>query len=136
MSLNVNIDENFLDINELRDILCQFTNGSANANRDCVNLTSLFEYYSYDTADFGHSETRAIAAMIAVIFLLGIAGHSVIVYVLVRSGTAMTVTNLYLMSLCASDLIFLAFCVPFTGTVNLILSWPFGVVMCEYFRST
>ena len=132
--LSVNGDENILDYDDLRDILCPFTsrNGTGNATRDCANLSSLFDYYAYDTSDFVETEKNAIAALFALIFLLGVAGHALIVYVLVKSGTAVTVTNIYLMSLCASDLMFLAFCVPFTGVMYLLPSWPFGVVMCEY----
>ena len=106
------------------------------ASWNSLNETSEYDYYGYDWTEFADSTyPNVLATTFAVIFFLGVTGHGLVCFVLVKSGTAISVTNLYLMSLCASDLTFIVICVPFTGIMYVLPSWPFGIIMCEYLRS-
>ena len=40
-------------------------------------------------------------------------------------------TNLLIINLAVADLLFIVFCVPFTGTDYVLPFWPFGDVWCK-----
>ncbi|XP_035283568.1 cholecystokinin receptor type A isoform X2 [Anguilla anguilla] len=65
------------------------------------------------------------------IFLLSILGNSLIITVLVRNGRMRTVTNLFLLSLAASDLMLCVFCMPFTLIPNLMKDFIFSSGICK-----
>ena len=121
------------------DVLNPITaeNHTMGASWNASNATSEFDYYyAYDGKGFSDGTyPNVLATTFAVMFFLGVTGHALLCFVLVKSGTAISVTNIYLMSLCASDLTFIVICVPFTGSVYVLPSWPFGIMMCEYHRS-
>ncbi|KAL4630181.1 cholecystokinin receptor type A-like [Arapaima gigas] len=66
-----------------------------------------------------------------VIFLLSVLGNTLIITVLVRNRRMRTVTNLFLLSLAASDLMLCLFCMPFTLIPNLMRDFVFGSGMCK-----
>lgn len=67
----------------------------------------------------------------SLIFLVSILGNSLIITVLVRNGRMRTVTNLFLLSLAASDLMLCLFCMPFTLIPNLMKDFIFGPGICK-----
>ncbi|KAM6949541.1 cholecystokinin receptor type A [Aplochiton taeniatus] len=70
-------------------------------------------------------------ALYGLIFLLSVLGNSLIIAVLVRNRRMRTVTNLFLLSLAASDLMLCLFCMPFTLIPNLMRDFVFGSGMCK-----
>ncbi|KAG5260748.1 hypothetical protein AALO_G00296030 [Alosa alosa] len=70
-------------------------------------------------------------ALYSIIFLLSIFGNSLIIAVLVRNRRMRTVTNLFLLSLAASDLMLCLFCMPFTLIPNLMKDFVFGSAICK-----
>ncbi|KAJ8332178.1 hypothetical protein SKAU_G00428580 [Synaphobranchus kaupii] len=67
----------------------------------------------------------------SLIFLLSILGNALIITVLVRNGRMRTVTNLFLLSLAASDLMLCLFCMPFTLIPNIMKDFIFGSSICK-----
>lgn len=67
----------------------------------------------------------------SLIFLLSVLGNSLIIAVLVRNKRMRTVTNLFLLSLSASDLMVSVVCIPFTLIPNLMRDFVFGAGMCK-----
>ncbi|XP_059210715.1 cholecystokinin receptor type A [Centropristis striata] len=67
----------------------------------------------------------------SLIFLLSVVGNSLIIGVLVRNKRMRTVTNLFLLSLAASDLLVSLVCIPFTLIPNLMRDFIFGTGICK-----
>ena len=102
----------------------------------CQNLSVLMEYYDYDSElSSTHPEMYIVPLIFGVTFLVGLLGNGLVIYVVLKSGATTTVTNLYLMNLAVSDVMFLVFCVPFTAVTYVLPYWPFGESMCMYIIS-
>uniref|UniRef100_A0A1A8SMV1 Galanin receptor 2 n=1 Tax=Nothobranchius rachovii TaxID=451742 RepID=A0A1A8SMV1_9TELE len=77
-------------------------------------------------------ETVLISLGFSLIFLLGIAGNSLVLAVLCRNGQMKTkTTNMFIFSLGVADLCFIVFCVPFQVTIYTLDQWVFGSVICK-----
>ena len=72
-----------------------------------------------------------IPVLFGTVLLVGLIGDGVVVYVVARSWTHKTVTNLYFLNLAVADLLVLVFCAPFTASIYLLPHWPFGAAMCN-----
>uniref|UniRef100_A0A1A8PT58 Galanin receptor 2 n=1 Tax=Nothobranchius pienaari TaxID=704102 RepID=A0A1A8PT58_9TELE len=78
------------------------------------------------------AETVLISLGFSLIFLLGIAGNSLVLAVLCRNGQMKTkTTNMFIFSLGVADLCFIVFCVPFQVTIYTLDQWVFGSVLCK-----
>lgn len=60
------------------------------------------------------------------IFALALFGNSLVVYVVTRSKTMRTVTNIFICSLALSDLLIAFFCIPVTMLQNISNNWLGG----------
>nr|AKQ63070.1 DH31-like receptor 2 [Platynereis dumerilii] len=99
-------------------------------------------YFNY-TDDFGYesdeNEERFLFALWIVvtpilfgfIFIVGIAGNSLVVYVILAKPQMRSVTNLLLLNLAIADISFLLICIPFTAYKYVALGWTFGDVLCK-----
>ena len=67
----------------------------------------------------------------SVIFLLGVSGNSLVVYVVVRNRSMQTITNIFITNLAASDIMMCLLAVPFTPLSAFINSWIFGDALCH-----
>ncbi|XP_019630480.1 PREDICTED: G-protein coupled receptor 54-like [Branchiostoma belcheri] len=76
-------------------------------------------------------EAYIVPTIISAIMLVGVAGNSLVIFVIVRIGEMRTVTNYYIVNLATTDLAFLVLCLPFTAVIYAVPSWPFGLVMCK-----
>ncbi|KAJ3585768.1 hypothetical protein NHX12_014486 [Muraenolepis orangiensis] len=101
---------------DLREILCSFRIGNLSK---CDRET--------------HPEPTETVRIVlySLIFLLSILGNSLIIAVLLRNRQMRTVTNLFLLSLAASDLMLSLVCVPFTLIPNLMRNFVFGAGVCK-----
>ena len=66
-----------------------------------------------------------------VVFMLGVFGNSLVVYVVVRNRAMQTVTNVFITNLAVSDVIMCLLAVPFTPISGLLRSWIFGEALCH-----
>ena len=63
-------------------------------------------------------------------FLVGLVGNTLVIYVVLRYTKMQTVTNLYILNLAVADFTFLIG-IPFIMTTMGLGFWPFGNVMCK-----
>jgi len=71
-----------------------------------------------------------LVTLYCVIFVLGIAGNSLVVYVIVRNKSMQNPTNIFINNLALSDIMMCLLAVPFTPISGLSNSWIFGEVLC------
>ena len=67
----------------------------------------------------------------AIIFMLGISGNSLVVYVVCRSKAMQSVTNVFIMNLALSDILMCLLAVPFTPLSFFLDNWTFGKFLCH-----
>jgi len=70
----------------------------------------------------------------AIIFMLAIAGNSLVIATLAHDRRMRTVTNLFLLNLAVSDLLLAVLCMPFTLIPTLLQNFVFGKAMCILIR--
>ncbi|XP_078526663.1 kiSS-1 receptor [Lissotriton helveticus] len=68
----------------------------------------------------------------AMLMVVGLAGNSLVIYVISKHKQMRTVTNFYIANLATTDIIFLVCCVPFTAVLYPLPSWIFGEFMCKF----
>ncbi|XP_054835660.1 kiSS-1 receptor [Eublepharis macularius] len=68
----------------------------------------------------------------ALLMVAGLAGNSLVIYVIAKHKQMRTVTNFYIANLAATDIIFLVCCVPFTAVLYPLPGWIFGEFMCKF----
>ena len=64
------------------------------------------------------------------VFVVGLLGNTLVIYVVLRYTKMQTVTNLYILNLAVADECFLIG-IPFIMTTMGLGYWPFGNVMCK-----
>jgi hypothetical protein len=64
------------------------------------------------------------------VFVVGLMGNTLVIYVVLRYTKMQTVTNLYILNLAVADECFLIG-IPFIMTTMGLGYWPFGNVMCK-----
>uniref|UniRef100_A0A8C4Y9U0 G-protein coupled receptors family 1 profile domain-containing protein n=1 Tax=Gopherus evgoodei TaxID=1825980 RepID=A0A8C4Y9U0_9SAUR len=68
----------------------------------------------------------------ALLMVVGLAGNSLVIYVITKHKQMRTVTNFYIANLATTDIIFLVCCVPFTAMLYPLPGWIFGEFMCKF----
>ncbi|XP_078573424.1 G-protein coupled receptor 54-like [Branchiostoma floridae x Branchiostoma japonicum] len=68
----------------------------------------------------------------AVVFLVGLTGNSLVIYVVARFQEMHTVTNYYISNLAVTDLAFLICCLPFSAVKHVTFEWELGLFMCKF----
>uniref|UniRef100_A0A6J0U0W1 G-protein coupled receptor 54-like isoform X1 n=1 Tax=Pogona vitticeps TaxID=103695 RepID=A0A6J0U0W1_9SAUR len=85
-----------------------------------------------DTSPPFLTDAWLVPVFYALIMLLGLAGNSLVIYVIGKHRQMRTATNFYIANLATTDIIFLICCVPFTATLYPLPSWVFGDFMCKF----
>ena len=67
----------------------------------------------------------------SLIFLLGVSGNSLVVYVVLRNRAMQTITNIFITNLAISDILMCLLAVPFTPIGFYLTSWVFGETLCH-----
>ncbi|XP_053556789.1 pyroglutamylated RF-amide peptide receptor [Bombina bombina] len=73
----------------------------------------------------------AFVTICVLIFVLALFGNSLVLYVVTRSKSMRTVTNIFICSLALSDLLIAFFCIPFTMLQNISSNWMGGAFACK-----
>ncbi|XP_053983745.1 neuropeptide CCHamide-1 receptor-like [Hylaeus volcanicus] len=76
-------------------------------------------------------ETYIVPIVFLLILLIGLTGNGVLALTILRHSHMRNVPNIYVFSLALGDLLVIVTCVPFTFTVYILDSWPFGLVLCK-----
>ncbi|KAG1969817.1 kappa-type opioid receptor [Pimephales promelas] len=95
--------------------------------------------YSLNESWTNEQETRSpiipiIAAVYSVVFVVGLVGNCLVMYVIIRYTKMKTATNIYIFNLAVADAL-VTTTMPFQSTDYLLNSWPFGEVVCKVFIS-
>lgn len=72
-----------------------------------------------------------LATLYTLIFIIGITGNSLVVYVVCVKKTMQTVTNLFIMNLALSDILMCLLAVPFTPMSFFQENWQLGKFLCH-----
>ncbi|XP_033632132.1 cholecystokinin receptor-like [Asterias rubens] len=94
------------------------------------------------TEDFDDDRNRGVrigfglniyltATLYGIVFVLAIVGNILVLVTLAQDKRMRTVTNMFLLSLAFSDLLFGIFCMPFTVVGNMLGRFVFGAVICK-----
>ncbi|XP_077471431.1 kappa-type opioid receptor [Stigmatopora argus] len=75
-----------------------------------------------------------IVAVYSLVFVVGLVGNCLVMYVIVRYTKMKTATNIYILNLAVADALVTS-TMPFQSTDYLLSSWPFGEVACKVFIS-
>jgi neuropeptide Y receptor len=67
----------------------------------------------------------------SLIFLLGICGNALVVFVVGRNKSMQTITNIFITNLAVSDIMMCMLAVPFTPMSFFFNSWVFGKPLCH-----
>ncbi|XP_035001861.1 pyroglutamylated RF-amide peptide receptor [Hippoglossus stenolepis] len=78
-----------------------------------------------------YSAKATFVIMYAVIFVLALAGNTLVIYIVVKKRAIHTATDIFICSLAVSDLLITFFCVPFTLLQNISSEWFGGVLVCK-----
>lgn len=72
-----------------------------------------------------------IILMYTLIVVVAVGGNSMVCAIVLVNKRMRTVTNIFIVALCCSDILMALLCIPFTFVSNLlVLYWPFGEIMC------
>lgn len=63
--------------------------------------------------------------------ITGLLGNALVVLVVLSNQNMRSTTNLLIINLAMADLLFVIFCVPFTGSDYVLDEWPYGDVWCR-----
>ncbi|XP_071383960.1 somatostatin receptor type 5-like isoform X1 [Centroberyx affinis] len=107
-----------------------------------VNLSSSTPYPIGDTTatnlthmsngaiPFSGSGTVATAVIYITVFIVGLLGNTLVIYVVVRYAKMKTVTNMYILNLALADELYILG-IPFLGTQGVLSYWPYGEFFCK-----
>ncbi|XP_060755119.1 somatostatin receptor type 5 [Neoarius graeffei] len=82
------------------------------------------------TMPFFSSSMVMTAAISAIVFVVGIIGNTLAIYVVLRYVKMKTVTNIYILNLAVADELYIL-SLPFMSTQNVLSYWPFGSFLCR-----
>ncbi|KAJ6661999.1 hypothetical protein lerEdw1_012846 [Lerista edwardsae] len=94
--------------------------------------------YDYDFAPVQNDEARAFAAhflppLYSLVYILGLLGNGLVVLILIRYKKLKSMTDIYLLNLAISDLLFI-FTLPFWA-YSAVHGWVFGAALCKTFSA-
>ncbi|KAH8258518.1 hypothetical protein KR038_010130 [Drosophila bunnanda] len=79
---------------------------------------------------------RIVSTIVPVFFgiigFAGLLGNGLVILVVVANQQMRSTTNLLIINLAVSDILFVIFCVPFTATDYVLPEWPFGNAWCKF----
>ena len=99
-----------------------------------INILSKNENISMSTiSSEDHSQLTMVIlfSIYAIIFIFGVTGNSLVVYVVCRKKSMQSVTNLFIMNLALSDILMCSLAVPFTPISFFQDYWILGKFLCH-----
>ena len=111
-------------------------------NYNASNISIVFEYFDCENDTAANQTARQrpgfsvftgiLVTSYSLIFLVGLAGNALVIYVVTRFAKMKTVTNLYILNLAISDVLFLT-SLPFLIVTTILRYWVFGNAMCKIY---
>uniref|UniRef100_A0A8C2XND9 G-protein coupled receptors family 1 profile domain-containing protein n=1 Tax=Cyclopterus lumpus TaxID=8103 RepID=A0A8C2XND9_CYCLU len=85
---------------------------------------------STQSVPFQGSSTLMTAVISLTVFMVGLTGNTLAIYVVLRYAKMKTVTNIYILNLAVADELYIIG-LPFITTQNVLSYWPFGSFLCR-----
>ncbi|KAJ8001529.1 hypothetical protein DPEC_G00170430 [Dallia pectoralis] len=85
---------------------------------------------SGESVPFQSSSTLVTAVISLTVFVVGLVGNTLAIYVVLRYTKMKTVTNIYIFNLAMADQLYILG-LPFLTTQNVLSYWPFGKFLCR-----
>lgn len=85
---------------------------------------------STQSVPFQGSSTLMTAVISLTVFMVGLTGNTLAIYVVLRYAKMKTVTNIYILNLAVADELYIIG-LPFLTTQNVFSYWPFGSFLCR-----
>lgn len=105
------------------------TSQSVCSNEYCVSdddyLAMIHDYVFPTTFEW------VLTALYVIVFVIGLTGNALVVYVVWRYANMRTVTNLFIVNLSVADLLVISVCLPATALVDITETWYLGLVLCK-----
>ncbi|XP_017474834.1 PREDICTED: allatostatin-A receptor-like [Rhagoletis zephyria] len=97
------------------------------------NFTQLHD----NLLDFEFDPLESVVSTVVPVFfgligLAGLIGNGLVILVVIANQQMRSTTNLLIINLAISDILFVIFCVPFTATDYVLPEWPFGNLWCKF----
>lgn len=97
-----------------------------------VSMSSSQDYPSYpnynNTSPMPFDVVTAV--VYTIVFIVGLLGNTLAIYVVVRYVKMKTVTNMYILNLAFADELYILG-IPFLGTNSVLSYWPYGNFFCK-----
>ncbi|KAM8823693.1 delta-type opioid receptor-like isoform 1-T1 [Spinachia spinachia] len=113
-------------------------------HEDCAGNSSAWMSGSSESRNVTHDDNweaegmspiiPIITAVYSLVFVVGLLGNCLVMYVIVRYTKMKTATNIYIFNLALADAL-VTTTMPFQSTDYLLNTWPFGEVVCKVFIS-
>lgn len=98
----------------------------ANQSNEITNISHHFNESLLADED----STKVLAVIYLVVFVVGLTGNSLAIFVVLRYTKMKTVTNMYILNLAVADELYILG-LPFLTTHNVLNYWPFGNFLCR-----
>ncbi|XP_031787644.1 neuropeptide CCHamide-1 receptor isoform X2 [Nasonia vitripennis] len=113
------------------ELLLQHQNTGNDSFAECLNATSGCSAEENYVPYGDRPETYIVPIVFACILVVGVMGNGLLMLTICRHSNMRNVPNTYVLSLAIGDLLVILTCVPFTFTVYVLDSWPFGLMLCK-----
>lgn len=87
-----------------------------------------------ETMPFTGSSTVVTAVIYITVFVVGLFGNTLAIYVLARYAKMKTVTNMYILNLALADELYILG-IPFLCTQSVLSFWPYGEFLCKVYMT-
>ncbi|XP_049311017.1 allatostatin-A receptor-like isoform X1 [Bactrocera dorsalis] len=88
--------------------------------------------FEFEMDPLEHVVSTIVPVFFGIIGLAGLLGNALVILVVVANQQMRSTTNLLIINLAISDILFVIFCVPFTATDYVLPEWPFGNLWCKF----
>ncbi|XP_066479913.1 kappa-type opioid receptor [Tiliqua scincoides] len=94
------------------------------------NSSGMYEDFQQNHTNISPAIPIIITAVYSMVFVVGLVGNSLVMFVIIRYTKMKTATNIYIFNLALADAL-VTTTMPFQSTEYLMNSWPFGDVLCK-----
>lgn len=96
-----------------------------------INETELDDEQPLFDEDLERIVQMTVFILFGFIFVAGLIGNALVVIVVAFNPLMRSTTNILIINLAISDLMFVVMCIPFTASDYILPNWPFGDSLCK-----
>ncbi|XP_062985908.1 kappa-type opioid receptor isoform X2 [Elgaria multicarinata webbii] len=101
-----------------------------NSSSSSSSSSSMYEDLQQNHTNISPAIPIIITAVYSMVFVVGLVGNSLVMFVIIRYTKMKTATNIYIFNLALADAL-VTTTMPFQSTEYLMNSWPFGDALCK-----